>query len=421
MSASSTNKTVDDALISLARTDRPRVLSILAYRLGDLDLADDAVQDAFIDAMRSWPTNGVPENPGAWLMSVAKRRAQDRLRAKASANRRDEAAGREQQRGDDAPEDPNPLIDTDDTTMPDERLRLIFLCCHPALDPDSQIALTLRLVGGLTTPEIAAAFLTPEPTLAQRIVRAKRKIRDANIPLNIPSNLDERLDVVLSVLYLVFNEGYLSRSEDKGGVRLDLIRESGRLVELLATLLPDNAEIDGLRAMQLFAIARLATRFDDDGDLVLLEDQDRGQWDLAVITSANACLARAMARRHPGPYQVQALIASHHANARTAADTDWPMIVRLYGQLEAMTGSPVVRLNRAVAVSMADGPNAGLKVLDTIEGLDRYHLFHAARGELLSRCGRERDARTAFDLAESLASNPAEKRHLNRRARALAD
>jgi RNA polymerase sigma-70 factor, ECF subfamily len=306
-------------------------------------------------------------------------------------------------------------VSLDDDAIADERLRLIFLCCHRALDADSQVALTLRLVGGLTTPEIAASFLLPEATLAQRIVRAKRKIRDAKIPLSIPSNLEERLGVVLSVTYLIFNEGYLSRTGDSGPVRVDLVLESIRLVELLRTLVPDHPEIEGLRSLQYFAAARLATRFDSAGELVLLEDQDRTKWDLTLIKEGNAVLGQALRRVKPGPYQVQAMIASHHANAREAADTDWPRIASLYAQLDAMTGSPVVRLNRAVAVAMADGPEAGLVMLASVTGLDRYHLLHSTRAELLSRSERHNEAAEAFAMAISLASNPVEVRHLERR------
>lgn len=308
----------------------------------------------------------------------------------------------------------------DDDSLPadvsaDDHLRLVLLCCHPALDRDAQVALTLRLVGGLTTAEIAAAFLVPEATLAQRIVRAKRKIRDAAIPLSIPADLDGRVDALLAVLYLVFNEGYLSRGEGGDVVRVDLVDEAIRLTALVAELLPDRAEVDGLLALELFHRSRAATRTDALGDLVLLDQQDRTQWDIAVIREANAVLQRALQRMQPGPYQVQAVIAAHHANARTAADTDWPAIAALYRQLEAMTGSPVVRLNHAIAVAMADGPHAGLAMLDDTDGLDTYHLFHSARGELLLRAGDTAAARSAFERALTLTDNPAERRHLERR------
>lgn len=298
----------------------------------------------------------------------------------------------------------------------DEHLRLVLLCCHPALDRDAQVALTLRLVGGLTTAEVASAFLVPEATLAQRIVRAKRKIRDAGIPLSVPVDLDTRVDAVLGVLYLVFNEGYLSRGDRDGVVRVDLVDEALRLTHVVRDLLPERAEVAGLLALELFHAARLATRVDGRGDLVLLEDQDRTRWDLTRIREANAVLHAALRRQDPGPYQVQAIIAGHHANARVAADTDWPAIAALYGQLLAMTSSPVVALNHAVAVAMADGPQTGLALLDTLVDLDGYHLYHSARAELLLRAGRPEDARKSFATARALAENPAERRHLDRRA-----
>ncbi len=416
-----------DPLTRLAREDSGRVLAFLARRFG-VSLAEEAVQDALAEAARVWPERGVPANPPAWLMTVAKRKAIDQLRREASARRRTRAAARDPHGAEADPADDRDtsVIDDDDMIddehrISDDQLRLMLLCCHPALDRDTQVALTLRLVGGLTTAEIAAAFLVPEPTLAQRIVRAKRKIRDAGIPLSIPADLDGRIDTLLAVLYLVFNEGYLSRSSGTGtgtggeSVRVDLVDESIRLTALVATLLPEHAETDGLLALQLFHRARSDTRLDAAGDLVLLEHQDRSQWDLAVIRDANAVLARALRRMQPGPYQLQAVIASQHANARTAADTDWPAITLLYSQLVAMTGSPVVRLNHAIAVAMADGPLAGLALLDDIDGLDGYHLFHSTRGELLARSGDTDGARAEFERALELTDNPAERRHLERR------
>jgi RNA polymerase sigma-70 factor (ECF subfamily) len=319
-------------------------------------------------------------------------------------------------------DEPDPLDqpDRDRRAVDDDHLRLVLLCCHPALDRDTQVALTLRLVGGLTTAEIAAAFLVPESTLAQRIVRAKRKIRDAGIPLGIPADLDTRIDAVLAVLYLVFNEGYLSRNDSGDVVRVDLVDEAVRLTEVLTALVPDHAELLGLLALERFHRARMSTRVDGDGDLVLLDRQDRTRWDLAEIAAANGVLHRAMQRMQPGPYQLQAVIAAHHANARTAADTDWPAIAALYRQLTAMTGSPVVRVNHAVAVAMADGPHAGLALLDSLDGVDTYHLFHAARAELLWRAGRTDEAVAEFALARTLTDNPAERRHLDRRREACA-
>jgi RNA polymerase sigma-70 factor (ECF subfamily) len=410
---------VETAITRLAREESGRVLALLARRFNDLDLADEAVQEALIEAARVWPEQGVPSNPAGWLLAVARRKAIDRLRRAASARRRTMAAAHElaaQHEPDDDTERSSMISDDDlSPATDDEHLRLVLLCCHPALDQDTQVALTLRLVGGLTTSEIAAAFLIPEPTLAQRVVRAKRKIRDAGMPLSIPSNLAERVDVLLGVLYLIFNEGYLTRGEHDGLVRVDLVDEAVRLTQLVAQLVPANPEVEGLLALELFHKARMAARSDRAGDLILLEQQDRSQWDLATIQQANAVLATAMQRMAPGPYQMQAVIAGRHANARTAADTDWPLIAALYGQLVQMTPSPVVQLNHAVAIAMADGPLAGLAMLDRLDGLASYHLFHAARGELLLRANRPAEAAAAFAKARELTANPAEQRHLDNR------
>jgi RNA polymerase sigma-70 factor (ECF subfamily) len=298
----------------------------------------------------------------------------------------------------------------------DEQLRLMLLCCHPALDQDTQVALTLRLLGGLTTTEIAAAFLLPEATLAQRVVRAKRKIRDARIPLSIPADLDSRVDALLTVLYLLFNEGYLARGESPDAVRVSLADEAVRLTTVAVSLLPDNAEVSGLLALELYHRARLPTRLDGAGDIVQLEDQDRTRWDGSLIGEANGILRRVLGREAAGPFQLQALIASQHANAATPGDTDWSLIADLYSRLMEVAGSPIVALNHAVAVSMADGPWAGLALLSSLsDSLASYHLFHAARGELLARTGDRDAARAAFVTARSLAVNPAEQRHLDRR------
>jgi RNA polymerase sigma-70 factor, ECF subfamily len=392
------------------------VVALLAHRFGSLDLADDAVQDALEQAARTWLTDGIPSNAGGWLHTVARRNAIDRLRRIESANRRTMGAAHELTVEPEGGQEEHHVIE-EAADVGDEHLRLMLLCCHPALDRSTQVALTLRLVGGLTTPEIASAFLVPKPTLAQRIVRAKRKIQDAGIPLTIPEQLTDRIDAVLHTLYLIFNEGYLSHSNEPGITRIHLADEAIRLTTVLNKLIPETAEIEGLLALELFNRSRLDARIDHLGELVLLEDQDRTAWDLATIERGNALLAAAMARMQPGAYQLQAIIAAHHANARTADDTDWPMIASLYRQLSDMTASPVVALNHAVAVAMADGPHAGLALLDQLQGLENYHLYHAARGELLHRCGNRAQVSEAFQTALSLTSNPAEQRHLARRIR----
>jgi RNA polymerase sigma-70 factor, ECF subfamily len=411
-----TSHDVAAALTAVAREESGRVVALLAHRFGSLDLAADAVQDALEKAATNWLAEGIPANPGGWLHTVARRNAIDRLRRIESANRRTMAAARELTTEPEDTQAEGSMIE-EAADVGDEHLRLMLLCCHPALDPSAQVALTLRLVGGLTTPEIAAAFLVPEATLAQRIVRAKRKIQDAGIPLTIPDQLTDRIDAVLHTLYLIFNEGYLSHSDQPGGTRLHLADEAIRLTTVLDKLIPETAEIEGLLALELFNRSRMDARIDSLGELVLLEDQDRTAWDLATIHRGNTVLATAMARMRPGAYQLQAIIAAHHANARTAADTDWPMIASLYRQLCDMTASPVVALNHAVAVAMADGPQAGLTLLDQLRGLGDYHLYHAARGELLHRSGSRTGVSEAFQTALTLTSNPAEQRHLARRLR----
>jgi RNA polymerase sigma-70 factor (ECF subfamily) len=337
-------------------------------------------------------------------------------RRAASAARRLERAARDLVREPDAPEEV-PIVEH--APVGDEQLRLMLLCCHPALDRDTQIALTLRLVGGLTTDEIAAAFLVPEATLAQRIVRAKRKIRDARIPLTIPADLGERVDVLLAVLYLIFNEGYLARGGGGSAgdaVRLDLVDEAIRLTATAADLLAGNPEAGGLLALELYHRARMPSRLDAAGELVTLEQQDRTRWDLATIDRADRVLEQALGHGDgPGPYRLQALIAASHAHARTADETEWPQIVRLYDLLLQRMPTPVVALNRAAAIAMADGPRAGLAALDGIRGLDGYHLRHATEGELLLRAGEPAAALAALERALPLTSNAAERRHLERR------
>ncbi len=410
----------------MAREESGRVLALLARRFGDIDLADEAVQEALIEAASNWPTRGIPANTAGWLLTVARRKALDRLRKRASAQRRIRAAAPELSHANDSeassPIQAHAMIDDHNNgdspaDGDDEHLRLLLLCCHPALDRDAQVALTLRLVGGLTTTEIAAAFLIPEPTMAQRIVRAKRKIRDAGMAMSMPQNIDQRIGAVLVVLYLVFNEGYLSRGDSDALVRVDLFDEAIRLTRVVARLSP-GPEVQGLLALELFHQARLSTRTTVDGDLVLLDDQNRSLWDLTKIAEANRLLHEAMRQMQPGAFQIQAVIAGHHANARTAADTDWPAIANAYSHLGMVAPSSVVELNRAVAVAMTDGPYAGLALLDQLKDrteLQNYHLFHSTLGELLVRAQRNTEAADAFQQAIKLTTNPAELRHLQAR------
>ena len=354
------------------------------------------MQDAFLRAAERWPHDGVPANPGAWIVATAKNSAIDRIRRAQTLARKTELLAR-------AVEVP----ETETSTIPDERLELVFACCHPALAADAQVALTLSLVGGLATPEIARAFLVPEATLAQRLVRAKRKIRDAGIPLRIPPEhlLPERLRTVLATIYLIFNAGY------GPPVRRDLCAEAIRLALLLATLMPDEAEAHGLHALLLFQDARRDARVSGDGELVLLDDQDRSLWDHAEIEQGRAALERALALRMPGPYQLQAAIASLYADD----EVDWQQVALLYARLAELTPSPVVELNRAVAVAFAAGAESGLALVDEIEGLDGYYLFHAARADLLRRLERVEAARSAYAQARSLAPTDVERAFIERR------
>lgn len=391
------------------------MLALLAARLNDVDLADDSVQDALVTALSTWTRDGVPANPPGWLYTVAYHRAIDRLR------RADVAKRRAVQAATDRALTGEPYEEELVGEATDERVRVILLCCHPALSLESQVALTLRLVGGLTTAEIAAAYLVPEATLAQRIARAKRKIREARIPLRMPDRIEERMAAVKNVLYGMFNEGYLPRGRNAPGTRPDLAREALRLTENLHTLVPDDPELDALLALQLFASSRNSTRFDANGELVLLADQDRRRWDGDAIARGIGLLAAALAANVPGPYQLKALIGAAHANAPTALDTDWALIVRFYDQLIAFEPSNVVALNRAIAISMADGPHAGLAAVDAIRDLGSYYLWHAARAEMLHESGRVADASVAFSKALALVDNAAERRHLERRLNAMTD
>jgi RNA polymerase sigma-70 factor, ECF subfamily len=357
------------------------------------------VQDAFVIAAERWPHAGTPDNPGAWIVATARNRAIDRIRREQTLARKTELLARAET----LPADENAVI-------PDERLELIFACCHPALAPDAQIALTLSLVGGLTTPEIARAFLVPEATLAQRLVRAKRKIRETNIPLRVPPEhlLPERLRTVLAAIYLVFNAGY------GPPVRRELCAEAIRLALLLATLMPDEAEVHGLHALLLLQDARRDARLDGDA-IVLLEDQDRSRWDWDEIEQGRTALERALSLRLAGPYQLQAAIASLHADD----ETDWAQIALLYSRLLDFTPSPVIELNRAVAVAFAHGFAEGLALVESIDGLDGYYLFHSTRADLLRRLGRSTDAAGAYDRAIALAPSEVERAFLAGRRGAL--
>ena len=406
---------VGAAVTALARGGASGVLALLARQFDDVDLADDAVQEGLVQAVQTWPSRGIPANPAGWLYRVARNRMIDHHRRAATARRRLLAAAPDIVAAATDPLQEPAMPARSEVAVADERLRLVLLCCHPALDGDTRVALTLRMVGGLTTAEIAAAFLVPEPTVAQRIVRAKRKIRDARIPFVVPAKLDDRIDALLAVLYLIFNEGYLGHSAGEPAIRVDLVAEALRLTEQACALLPERPELEALLALQLYHRARQPARTDESGELVLLADQDRRQWDGTALARANRVLAAAMSRRSPGPYQLQALIAAAHTTARTAADTDWPHIVALYGQLMAVRPSPVVALNRAVAVGMADGPLAGLAALDRVDGLAGYHLLPAARAELLLLAGDGDAAAAEFRRALDLAARPAERRHLQRR------
>jgi RNA polymerase sigma-70 factor (ECF subfamily) len=388
---------------------------------GDFDLAEEAVQDAFISALETWPQRGVPDNPGAWITTTARNRAIDRLRRRKRLIEKTETLARESAlEADLRAIDPVPV--EDNMPIADDRLRLIFTCCHPALALDARVALTLRTLGGLTTPEIARAFLVPEPTLAQRLVRAKRKIRDAGIPYVVPEahELPDRLDSVLAVLYLVFNEGYSASSGDSL-VRRDLCAEAIRLGGVLAALMPDEAEVLGLAALMMLQDSRRDARVKADGAMVLLEDQDRARWDHSQIAAGLALCERALALAPAGRYGLQAAIAAEHARAERAPDTDWARIAGLYGLLERILATPVVRLNRAAAIAMAEGPEQGLALMDEVAAeLDGYFPLHTARGDLLRRSGRSGDSAGAYRRALELATNEVERAFVERRLEELS-
>ncbi len=410
---------VEAAVAGVVRQEWSRVVATLTRDLGSLDLAEDAAQEAAETALSTWPDQGVPDRPGAWITTVARRRAIDRLRRERVGRDKAELLGRLEERVQREQED----LDEDDTAVRDDQLRLIFGCCHPAIRVEDQMALTLRSVGGLTTSEIARAFLVPEPTMAQRLVRAKRKIADAGIPFVIPPDheLLKRLSVVRSVIYLVFNEGYNASVGDEL-VRHELCDEAIRLARLLVDLTTDDPESMGLLAMCLLTHSRRDARVDDAGDVVLLEEQDRTRWDTAMIDDGMAVLERAYRLGRPGPLQLQAAIAATHARAATPDVTNWRGIAQLYEQLIGLTPTAVVRLNHAVAVAMADGPDAGLALLAEpamAEALDAYPYYHAALGELLGRTGATDDARVAYRRAIELTDDSPEIRLLEAKLAAL--
>jgi RNA polymerase sigma-70 factor, ECF subfamily len=391
------------------RAEHGRAVAVLARVFGDLDVAEEAVQDAFVAAVARWPEAGLPPSPAGWIITTARNKAVDRLRREASRADRHAQAALLHAQDEPAEEDP----------VGDDRLRLIFTCCHPALGTGAQVALTLRLLGGLTTAEIARAFLVPEPTMAQRLVRAKGKIRDAGIPYRVPTEaeLPDRLRPVLAVVYLIFNEGSTASSGERL-VREDLCAEAIRLGRLLAELLPDEPEVQGLLALLLLTDARRAARATAGGDLVPLADQDRGRWDRDRIAEGQAIVRRCLRRNQPGPYQVQAAIAAVHSDAPTAAATDWRQIVALYDQLLALAPSPVVALNRAVAVAEVEGPAAALALVDGLD-LGGWYLFHAVRADLLRRLGRPAEAAPAYEAAIARTANAAERAFLEGRLRAV--
>jgi RNA polymerase sigma-70 factor (ECF subfamily) len=398
------------------REERGRILATLIRLSGSFDRAEEALQEALAAALEDWPSAGVPRSPAAWITTAAHRRLIDAARREVTRREKQSALAYE------TPshvEPPEPAIEESDAVYPDDRLRLIFTCCHPALSVEAQVALTLRTLGGLETPEIARAFLVPEPTMAQRLVRAKRKIQTAGIPYEVPPSirLAERVSVVRAVLYLIFNEGYASTSGDQL-VRADLCREAIRLGRLLYNLMPDDPENAGLTALMLLHDSRRAARVNGDGALLTLEEQDRTLWNREQIREGIALLHAALEQRKPGPYQIQAAISAIHTESPSSEQTDWPQIAALYGELQRLTPSPVVSLNRAVAVAFAEGLDKGLELIEALSSdLRAYPLWHAARADLLRRLNRRPEAVAAYREAISMTSNQVERNYLQRRLR----